>query len=181
MLFVALIVAGCGSVTDNSDSAPTGPTRASTTTLTGTDTIPAGDLSGADAALASFAGGLGEDAVYSATTSVDGGAVAVVTFGAIQQIDVVRFVEGSWAPITRFSMSSGNVDATNFGVVGPGNCAALCIEMSALTGAPDFLVPVPGADQIQLAVVEVEQDATAARLVPFDRAGELQSAVRSRP
>ncbi|MCB1006973.1 MAG: hypothetical protein KDB35_22510 [Acidimicrobiales bacterium] len=124
-----------------------------------------------------MAGGYGEDAVYSAVTPLADGAVAAVTFGAIQQIDVVHFTEGAWEPITRFSMSGGNVDATNFGVVGPGNCAALCIEMSTLTGAPDFLVPIPGADQIQLAVVEVEQDATAARLVPFDRAGELQSAV----
>lgn len=148
-----------------------------TTNPTVTTTDADVDLSSAEAELEALALGYGGDAVYSEVTPVDGGAVATVTFGAIQQIDVVRFIDGAWEPITRFTMAAGNVDATGFGVVGPGDCDALCIETNTMTGSTDFLVAIPGADQIQLAVIEVENDASAARLVPFDRAGDLQSSV----
>lgn len=173
-----VVAAGCGSGTESAGPGSTRQSSPPTTISPSTTGAPdAVDLSDASAALATLAGAYGEDAVYSAATPVAEGAVAAVTFGAIQQIEVVRFAEGIWEPITRFSMAAGNVDATNFGVVGPDDCGALCLDASTLTGSTDFLVPIPGADQIQLAVVEVEDDASAARLVPFDRAGDFQSSV----
>lgn len=177
-LITAAVTVGCGSGAENPSGTSTSRATAITTTTAAvaiTTASPEVDPAIAEAALENYARQLGSDVIYSPVATVAGGAVAVVTYGSPERADVVRFDGESWQFVTSFLTPIGAVVAT--GVQGPETCEYLCIETANLTGSTNFLVPLAGADHRQLVVVEVADDATSARVVPFDQAGELLGAV----
>lgn len=175
VMVLAIAVAACG---PGSGNATTGTSTIETAVNTSTtaSTAPL-DLGAAEAALVDLARQSGTDVIYSPVASVPGGSVAVITYGSPERVDVVRFEDNAWQPITTLSTPIGAVIAT--GIEGPQTCDVQCIEIASLTGLTNFLLTLPGADHVQLMVLEVADDARSARVVPFDDHGELLAGVRS--
>lgn len=175
LLLTAALTAGCGSGAGNSSetSASQAPVASTTTSpvAPATSAAPVDDLGETEAALEEFARQAGSDVIYSPVVSVPGGKVGVVTYGSPEQAEVLRYEDNSWQRITILMMPIGAVVAT--GIQGPETCDFLCIETAALTGSTNFLLTLPGADHVELVVLEVADDARSARVVPFDQAGEL--------
>lgn len=175
VLLMAAVAVGCGS--GGEDSSGTSATATTSTTTAATTTpAPDIDLASAEAALESFARETGSDAIYSPIAVGPGGGVAAVAYGSPERVDVVRFETDTWLLITTLEMPLGAVVAT--GVQGPDTCETQCIETVSLTGSTNFVVTLLAATSIAAAVLEVADDATSARVVPFGQGGDLYASVR---